>query len=195
MASFSLQKLCKFSLFFLVFVSVTVATASFQFKVGGDKGWTKPRARLTTGKSETYNEWASRNRFHVGDSLYFEYNNDSVLVVDSTSYTNCNVADPIFKLKDGERVFVFDRYGFFYFISGELGHCQAGQKLIVRVRVHPVASISSPRPAPSPMENDYGDGWDSFWGAQPQNSTIKQTVASYFMTALGGVLVMMYLLM
>ncbi|KAE8706563.1 putative L-type lectin-domain containing receptor kinase S.7 [Hibiscus syriacus] len=206
-----------------VFVSVTVATASFQFKVGGDKGWTKPRARLSQhkvrygagpqkikdlqqpshgfGQKQLENPKLTTNgppgtAFTLGIHFVdFEYNNDSVLVVDSTSYTNCNVADPIFKLKDGERVFVFDRYGFFYFISGELGHCQAGQKLIVRVRVHPVASISSPRPAPSPMENDYGDGWDSFWGAQPQNSTIKQTVASYFMTALGGVLVMMYLLM
>ncbi|XP_039027622.1 early nodulin-like protein 1 [Hibiscus syriacus] len=176
----------------LVFISmVTVATASFQFKVGGDKGWTKP----TGNESETYNGWASRNRFHVGDSLYFEYNNDSMLVVDHISYTNCNVGDPIFKLKDGKRVFVFDRYGFFYFISGERGHCQAGQKLIVRVMVHPAAAISSPRLAPSPMEDDDGEGWDSFWGPQPHNSTIKQTVASYFVTALGGVLVMMYLLM
>ena len=61
--------------------------------------------------------------------------------------------------------------------------------------VHPV--ISSPQPAPPPKEDgsDDGDGWDSFWGPPPQNSTIKLTVASYFMTALGGMLVIMYLLM
>lgn len=46
-------------------VAVMSAAASFQFKVGGDNGWTKP----TGNESETYNEWATRNRFHVGDSL------------------------------------------------------------------------------------------------------------------------------
>lgn len=34
-----------------------------QFTVGGEKGWAKP----TGNDSETYNEWASQNRFHVGD--------------------------------------------------------------------------------------------------------------------------------
>ncbi|KAE8733523.1 putative Polygalacturonase non-catalytic subunit AroGP3 precursor [Hibiscus syriacus] len=183
-------------MFSLVFIStVAVATASVQFKVGGDKGWTKPIGN----NSEPYNEWASRNRFHVGDSLYFKYNIDSVLVVNRTSYTDCSVANPTFKFKDGETVFEFDRYGLFYFISGESGHCKAGQKLIVRVMVHPAAAISSPQPAQSPMEddgsNDNGDGWASIWGPPPHNSTIKQTVASYFMTALGGMLVIMYLLM
>ncbi|XVE96688.1 hypothetical protein REPUB_Repub02eG0244200 [Reevesia pubescens] len=192
MASFYLPKLCKIALFSLVLISmVAFAAASFQFRVGGERGWTKP----TGNESETYNEWASRNRFHVGDSLYFKYINDSVMVVNHTSYTKCSVTNPIFKFEDGDTVFEFDRYGFFYFISGERGHCEAGQKLIVRVMVHP--AISSPQPAPSPKEDgsDDGDGWNSFWGPPPQNSTIKLTVASYFMTALGGMLVIMYLLM
>ncbi|XVF70903.1 hypothetical protein PTKIN_Ptkin11bG0199800 [Pterospermum kingtungense] len=198
MASLSLPKLCRIALFSLVliFMFMVITAASFQFKVGGDKGWTKP----TGNESETYNEWATRNRFHVGDSLYFKYKNDSVLVVNHTSYTKCSVSNPIFKFKDGDTVFQFDRYGFFYFISGKRGHCKAGQKLIVRVMVHP-AIFSSPQPAPSPKEDgssdDGGDqgGWDSFWGPPPANSTIKLTVASYFMTALGGMLVIMYLLM
>lgn len=217
MSSFGLQKLFTFALFSAVFISMaTLATASFQFRVGGESGWTKP----TGNESETYNEWASRNRFHVGDSLCkftirtyiyryiillmfacmlldFKYSNDSVLVVNHTSYTNCSVSNPIFMFKDGDTVFEFDRYGFFYFISGERGHCKAGQKLIIRVMVHP--AMSSPQPALSPMEDggsgDNGDGWDSIWGPPPHNSTIKQTVASYFMTALGGMLVIMYLLM
>ena len=66
MASFSLPKLSKIALFSLVLISMlAVAAASFQFKVGGERGWTKP----TGNESETYNEWATRNRFHVGDSL------------------------------------------------------------------------------------------------------------------------------
>lgn len=130
--------------------------------------------------------------------LDFKYKNDSVLVVNYTSYSKCSVSNPVFKFKDGDTIFQFDRYGFFYFISGKHGHCKAGQKLIVRVMVHPAAiSSPTPQPAPSPSpdhEDDQG-GWDSFWGPPPPNSTIKLTVASYFMTALGGMLVIMYLLM
>ncbi|XP_022717981.1 mavicyanin-like [Durio zibethinus] len=194
MASFSLPKLCKITLFSLVWISmVAVAAASLQFRVGGKRGWTKP----TGNESETYNEWATRNRFHVGDSLYFKYSNDSVLVVNHTSYTNCSESNPIIKFNDGDTVFQFDRYGFFYFISGEHDHCIAGQKLIVRVMVHPAISSPQPAPLPSPKEDgsDEGDDWGPFWGPPPQNSTIKLTVASYFMTALGGMLVIMYLLM
>ncbi|OMO83756.1 Plastocyanin-like protein [Corchorus capsularis] len=195
-SNFSLPKLCKNALFslLLMFMVMVVAAASFQFNVGGrERGWIKP----TGNESETYNEWAARNRFHVGDSLYFKYENDSVLVVNKTSYSKCSVSNPIFKFEDGETVFQFHRYGFFYFISGERGHCKAGQRLIVRVMVHPAAT-PSPEPAPSPQgdgSGNEGGGWDSFWGPPPPNSTIKLTVASYFMTALGGMLVIMYLLM
>ena len=45
--------------------SFAAAAAAFQFKVGGERGWAKPNGN----ESETYNEWATRNRFHVGDSL------------------------------------------------------------------------------------------------------------------------------
>lgn len=58
----------------------------------------------------------------------------------------------------------------------------------------------TPNSAPSPKENgnetDGGDYWDGFnWGPPSLNSTIKLSVASYFITALGGVLVILYLLM
>ncbi|XVE50852.1 hypothetical protein DITRI_Ditri01bG0197300 [Diplodiscus trichospermus] len=195
MASFSPPKHCEIALFSMVLISMLVVDAtSFQFKVGGKKGWTKP----TGNESETYNEWAAMNRFHVRDSLYFKYKNDSVLVVNRTSYKNCSVSDPIFKFEDGDTVFQCDRYGFFYFISGEPGHCRAGQRLIVRVIVQ--SAISSPQPAPSPGEggsDDGGDGWDDSFSRPPPpwNSSIKLTVASCFMTVLGGMVVIMYLLM
>ncbi|XP_017979630.1 PREDICTED: early nodulin-like protein 1 [Theobroma cacao] len=112
-------------------------------------------------------------------SLDFMYNDDSVLVVNKTSCTKCGVSNPISKFEDGNTGFQFGRYGFFYFISGERGHCKAGQKLVVRVMVHP--AISSPQPAPSPHGDDVSDhdggAWDSFLGPPPQNSTIKLTVA------------------
>ena len=39
--------------------------AALKFRIGGEKGWHKPN----DSESETYNEWARRNRFHIGDSL------------------------------------------------------------------------------------------------------------------------------
>lgn len=65
----------EFSLYrFNVFVLSLVVTfmivsnifvSSFQFRVGDEIGWITPIGN----ESETYNEWAARNRFHIGDTL------------------------------------------------------------------------------------------------------------------------------
>jgi hypothetical protein len=127
----------------------------------------------------------------------FKYENDSVLVVNHTDYKECIVSNPITKFEDGNTILRIDRYGFFYFVSGQPGHCNAGQKLVIRVMVQS-AEVHTPRAAPSPKENgDSGDdGWDSFnWGPPSLNSTVKMAVASYFLTILGGVLVIFYVFM
>jgi hypothetical protein len=129
--------------------------------------------------------------------LDFKYQNDSVLVVNYTDYKDCIVSNPISKFEDGNTVLRIDRYGFFYFISGQPGHCDAGQKLVIRVMVQS-AEVQTPTIAPSPKENGGSgdDGWDSFnWGPPSLNSTIRLSVASYFLTILGGVLVIFYVFM
>ncbi|KAI3456806.1 hypothetical protein Pfo_013469 [Paulownia fortunei] len=161
-----------------------VLVSGFQFEVGEGRGWRKP-----TGKEpETYNEWAAKNRFHIGDTVYFKYQKDSVLVVSSADYLNCNTANPIAKFEDGKTVFKFDRSGFFYFISGQPDHCKSGQKIIIRV-MHP-SEVEAPELAPSAGG---GSGWDG--GPAGVNSTAKLSVISYFMTALAGVVVILYLFM
>ncbi|CAK9148874.1 unnamed protein product [Ilex paraguariensis] len=188
----------------LLLISIsTVLVSSFQFQVGGERGWEKP----TTNETETYNHWASKNRFHVGDTIYFKYQRDSVLVVNSTGYRYCISSNPIFKFEDGNTVFQLDHSGFFYFISGQSGHCKAGQKLIIDVIHDTETSPSEPAPeppesAPSPIacggNGGGGDGWDSDdWGPPGLglNSTTKLSVASYFMTAFGAVFVILYLFM
>ncbi|KAF8391682.1 hypothetical protein HHK36_023991 [Tetracentron sinense] len=190
MASPSATKVCFSS---LLFINLTVIYVSaYRFRVGGDRGWIKP----TRNDTETYDEWATSNRFHVGDSIYFKYKKDSVLVVNYTNYMNCVLSDPNSKFKDGDTEYHFDRYGFFYFISGEPGHCKSGQKLVIRVMVQ--SGIEPPpRSAPPPGKSDGGSGdgdESSFeWGPPSLNSTIKLSVASYFMTALGGMMVILYL--
>jgi hypothetical protein len=79
----------------------------------------------------------------------FKYANDSVLLVDRTAFDACNTTEPLATFADGATKFVLDRPGFFCFISGKPGHCEEGQRLIVRVMVQP-AIVATPGPASAP---------------------------------------------
>ncbi|CAA7407783.1 unnamed protein product [Spirodela intermedia] len=139
-----MERTCRWLLLcaLLELFALSSAAVALEFRVGGARGWHKP----TGNETETYNEWARRNRFHIGDALYFRYENDSVLAVDYDGYSRCNTTAAALKFNDGDTTFELYRHGFFFFISGKPGHCEAGQKLVVRVMVHnpPV----SPAPAP-----------------------------------------------
>ncbi|CAL8159136.1 unnamed protein product [Prunus armeniaca] len=63
----------------------------------------------------------------------FNYTKDSVLVVTKDEYEKCHSAHPIFFSNNGVTVFTLDRPGLFYFISGVSGHCERGQKMIIKV--------------------------------------------------------------
>uniref|UniRef100_A0A0E0LAI5 Phytocyanin domain-containing protein n=1 Tax=Oryza punctata TaxID=4537 RepID=A0A0E0LAI5_ORYPU len=130
------------------------------FVVGGvgPRGWSQPK-----GSDETYNHWASRNRFHIGDFLDFKYaQNDSVLVVSRDDYKLCNADKPEKRFDDGADVrFRLDRNGNFYFISGAPGHCRAGQRMTVRVMADHGslgADGDSPAGAPSPGDDEDDSG-------------------------------------
>ncbi|XP_010268107.1 PREDICTED: early nodulin-like protein 2 [Nelumbo nucifera] len=183
---------CLTSFVFLAVVSVS----AYQFQVGGERGWVKP----TGNETESYDEWAARNRFHVGDSVYFKYQNDSVLVVNDIDYRDCNSSKPISKFDDGNTVYRLDRYGFFYFVSGVPGHCRSGQRLVIRVMVQN-DGMEPPESAPPPRAGGggvgiNGSGSGSFeLGPPTPNATARLSFTSYFMTALGGVVVILYLFM
>ncbi|CAN6448381.1 unnamed protein product [Victoria cruziana] len=151
----------------LLLRSIIIVTVGFlifsanglEFRVGGPRGWVEPAGNDT----DKYNEWASENRFHVGDSLYFKYENDSVLVVNDEEYSRCNNSFPIQKFKDGNTSFPLDRFGYFYFISGAYSHCRNGQRLIVRVMGQPAA------PAPEPADHG-GDDQPGTQNPPPEDS-------------------------
>ncbi|CAL0303766.1 unnamed protein product [Lupinus luteus] len=111
----------------VLFTLVSISQARI-FYVGGNAGW-------VPNPAENYNQWSGRNRFQINDTLVFKYNNgsDSVLEVTKKDYDGCNKSNPIKKFDDGETEFQFDRTGPFYFISGEDGNCEKGEKLIVVV--------------------------------------------------------------
>lgn len=69
------------------------------------------------------------------DHANFKYDQefDSVHLVSKKDYNSCNPNNPIHKMDDGDSTFVFNKSGPFFFISGNVGNCQHGQKLIVVV--------------------------------------------------------------
>ncbi|KAM7486542.1 hypothetical protein LguiA_002551 [Lonicera macranthoides] len=168
----------------LALLLFSISATPHRFQVGGDRGWVKP----TRNGTQTFNEWATSNRFHIGDALYFTYERDSVLEVNSHDYQECITLNPISRFDDGNTLFLFDRSGFFYFISGEQGHCESGQILIIRV-IHP-SKVEPPEPATPPKDGG-GDGQDSDdsspSGARPSSAT-ELSVVSYFIATLGGTL-------
>ncbi|KAG6504466.1 hypothetical protein ZIOFF_036799 [Zingiber officinale] len=89
--------------------------SALKFRVGGEKGWTEPNGDA----AENYNHWASHNRFRVGDSLYFRYENDSLLEVTKDDYKRCYTANPLRKFASGITTVALDRSGLFFFISEE----------------------------------------------------------------------------
>ncbi|PIA64760.1 hypothetical protein AQUCO_00100316v1 [Aquilegia coerulea] len=145
-------------LFFCIVLSMNigVSDAFTQFKVGESIGWRMPDENDTT----IYSQWAAKNRFLVGDSLYFEYKNDSVLMVNKGGYYHCNTTNPIYTSNDEMTVIKLEKPGPAYFISGAPEHCKKGQRLLIDVMIpHPPSppSIAVPpqpsflvSPAPSP---------------------------------------------
>ncbi|KAG7037323.1 Early nodulin-like protein 1, partial [Cucurbita argyrosperma subsp. argyrosperma] len=182
-ASVSVRELPLLSLLSIVLAAAPLVS-SRHFHVGETRGWSSPNG--SGNHTESFSFWASQYRFHVGDTLYFMYRNDSVLVVNYTNYRDCIISDPVAKFDNGSgngTVFRLDRDGDFYFISGDREHCENGQKLAVRV----MNDVDETSPSPEGLEL-----WN--WGPPSLNSTVKATLASYFATAIGGFLIVLYLL-
>lgn len=73
----------------------------------------------------------------------FKYKKDSVMEVGKENYDDCNATQPTFFSNNGNTEFKLNHSGTFYFISGASGHCEKGQKMIVRVMIQDVHSKSS----------------------------------------------------
>ncbi|RDY05341.1 Early nodulin-like protein 1, partial [Mucuna pruriens] len=121
---------CSTSLLVLLFAIFSTllcfSLASYEFQVGDSKGLIVPPVNDTN----FYNDWPSRNSFHVGDTIIQE----GVMEVGEGDYTHCNATHPTLFSNSGNTVFKLDHSGtIFYFMSDAQGHCEKGQKMIVRV--------------------------------------------------------------
>ncbi|XP_052145331.1 mavicyanin-like [Oryza glaberrima] len=130
------------------------AAAGEQYRVGGPDGWIAPPPEE---KELYYSRWASSIAFYVGDSIEFEYRNDSVIKVSKAGYYHCNETAGVDAGDapvpgDGARVFYLYVPGFAYFASPDLGRCNEGQRLMINV----LAAVP-PAAAPAPS-TDYDTG-------------------------------------
>ncbi|KAI3985619.1 hypothetical protein MKX01_033902 [Papaver californicum] len=131
---------------FVFMLQLFLVQSSVDFEVGDDKGWVVPDSK----NGDKYNQWASKNRFQINDTIRFKYKKDSLLVVTDSEYEKCRSAHPIFFSNNGDTVYKFERSGLFYFISGVAGHCERGQKMIIKV-------LENETPPPSGNTTDTPD--------------------------------------
>jgi len=71
------------------------------------------------------------------------------MVVTEADYDSCRASHPIFFSNNGDTEVALDHPGPVYFISGESGHCERGQRMVVRV-VGPGAPPPAPTSAAAP---------------------------------------------
>ena len=74
--------------------------------------------------------------------LGFQYQNDSVLVVDKYGYYHCDSSKATSTYDDGNTLIKLENPGLIYFISGSTDHCRQG----LRMEVDVMSPHSSPGP-------------------------------------------------
>ncbi|XP_027345871.1 early nodulin-like protein 3 [Abrus precatorius] len=175
--------------------------ASYDFIVGGQKGWSVP----SDSNFNPFNQWAEKSRFQIGDSLVFNYQSgqDSVLYVKSEDYASCNTGSPYAKYSDGHTVFKLNQSGPHFFISGNKDNCQKNEKLTVIVladrnnhgssntnqtkSASPPSpqSSSSPSPAPTGQEGQSPPS-DTNQTPSPANEPPPPNAAASVFVSFGG---------
>ncbi|EPS63675.1 hypothetical protein M569_11118, partial [Genlisea aurea] len=113
-----------------IWTVITAAAGAEVHRVGGSTGWTT--INIT---ADFYRDWVASQRFNVGDTLLFQYNSNfhNVVRVTHRNYNACNATTPYATWTSGNDSFLIPRPGHFYFICGFTHHCEAGQKLDVRI--------------------------------------------------------------
>ncbi|XP_023542474.1 mavicyanin-like [Cucurbita pepo subsp. pepo] len=135
------------SAFFLLFLFFHFFSATCsEFLVGDEHGWAVPQHK----HADRYNKWASHNRFNVDDALHFKFEKDSVMEVTEEEYKQCLSSKPLLYNNNGDAVVRLERAGLFYFISGVSGHCEKGQRMIIKV----LEPLSPPQPPTAPPQNN-----------------------------------------
>ncbi|KZV17037.1 mavicyanin-like [Dorcoceras hygrometricum] len=134
-----------FTFFMMSFLGFSVAGTVYN--VGDSSGWT------IIGNVD-YNQWASSKIFQVDDTLLFSYDPQyhNVLEVSRSDFHSCDATAPISAYSTGNDSIQIRSSGHYFYICGFVGHCQAGQKVDIRVplSIQPTETLAS-GPAPAPI--------------------------------------------
>ena len=106
----------------------------------------------------------------------FTTSTHNVMEVTEADYDACSTANPISTVTNGPASITLNRTGDHYFICGFPGHCTAGQKLNVEVRmgtgapVAPTPRTPTPTPPSSTNSMTYTVGDSTGWTIHPANN-------------------------
>lgn len=143
-------------IFFMMPFLIGFSMAATVYDVGDSAGWT------IIGNVD-YNQWAASKTFQVDDTLIFNYDPQyhNVLQVSRSDFHSCDATSPIAAYSTGNDSIPFRSSGHYFYICGFVGHCQAGQKMDIRVprSIQPTGTptespdegleaLASPGPAP-----------------------------------------------
>ncbi|XP_031256750.1 mavicyanin-like [Pistacia vera] len=128
---------------FLLMTTLFGVSLGTVYIVGDSTGW-----RVGT---VDYNKWASAKKFNVGDVIVFKYDNKlhDVKQVTHQAFRSCNATSAAATYTTGFDSITIKSYGHFYFLCSFPGHCQAGQKVDIRVIRDSLGPSPSPETTPS----------------------------------------------
>ncbi|GLJ42149.1 hypothetical protein SUGI_0872850 [Cryptomeria japonica] len=123
----------------IIMVSDIVIAAPYfnVITVGDETGWTR---------DFDYQAWAKGKKFHVGDTLVFNYPKGfhNVMMVNGSAFKNCVKESNSGTLESGQDKIVLKAAGNMWFLCGVGEHCESGQKLKIEV-------LESKFPFPIPL--------------------------------------------
>ncbi|KAG6645851.1 uclacyanin-3-like [Carya illinoinensis] len=127
----------------LSFMSAVGVCFGTVYKVGDSKGWTNET-------NVDYKVWSSNSTFFVGDTFFFQYDykSNDVMEVSREDFESCNVRSPLNLYTSGRDSITMWKPGHYYYVCSFPGHCQAGQKVDIRVLIQPLNPTPSPGPSP-----------------------------------------------
>ncbi|GJT21194.1 mavicyanin-like protein [Tanacetum coccineum] len=98
------------------------------YTVGDSNGW-------SILANSSYYTWTSGKKFRVGDTLLFHYRptNHNVVRVNKENFKSCNITAPLKTYETGNDSFTIRGTGHYFFTCSFPGHCDAGQKIDIRV--------------------------------------------------------------
>ncbi|GMH26045.1 hypothetical protein Nepgr_027888 [Nepenthes gracilis] len=132
---------------------ISLVCGAAVYMVGDSQGW-------TIINNPNYSRWAASKSFHNGDVIVFQYNKEfnNVMQVTLADFKSCNAVNPLATYNSGNDTITIQKPGHYFYLCSFPGHCEAGQRVDIRVPktqlpMSPSSSAVptiSPSPSPTP---------------------------------------------